>query len=41
MNIEELLNKNPSGLYDFEVVSLVKDMAKRIKDLETKVKEQE
>lgn len=35
MNIEELLDKKfVPGLYDFEVVTLIKDMAQRIKDLE-------
>lgn len=42
MNIEELLEKkNVLGLYDFEVVTLIRDMAQRIKNLETKIKEQE
>lgn len=42
MNIEELLEKKfVPGLYDFEVVTLIRDMAQRIKNLEDKIKEKE
>jgi len=38
MNIEELLEKKfVPGLYDFEVVTLIRDMAQRIKNLEDNV----
>lgn len=39
MKVEEVFDR--PGLYDHEVVSLLKDMAQRIIDLEKKINEKE